>query len=150
MLLVARVFQALGMGLLLPLIFNTVLVVYPLEKRGAAMGLVGLVVMCAPSTGPTVAGILIQYLTWHYIFWLSLPFLVNGMLVGIKYLQNVTEIIKPRIDLLSVLLSTIAFGGIVFGFSNAGEGGGGWTSSVVVILLIVGLVGLVLFVLRFN
>src|SRR5690606_24775316 len=72
MLMVARVLQAMGMGLLLPLMFNTILVIYPPEKRGAAMGFVGLVIMFAPATGPTIGGLLIEYLTWHYIFWFSL------------------------------------------------------------------------------
>lgn len=148
MLMVARVLQAVGMGLLIPLMFNTILVVYPPEKRGAAMGFVGLVIMFAPATGPTVAGILIEYLTWHYIFWLSLPFLVAGLLVGLKYLENVTEVTKPRIDILSVLLSTIGFGGVVFGFSKAGEGEGGWGSPVVLASIIIGLVALALFVVR--
>jgi len=148
MLMIARVLQAAGMGLLLPLMFNTILVVYPPEKRGAAMGFVGLVIMFAPATGPTVAGILIEYLTWHYIFWLSLPFLVLGLLVGLKYLENVTDISKPRIDLLSVVLSTIGFGGVVFGFSKAGEGAGSITSTVVVTSIVIGVVALVLFALR--
>jgi DHA2 family lincomycin resistance protein-like MFS transporter len=147
-LLVARVLQAVGMGLLIPLMFNTILVVYPPEKRGAAMGFVGLVIMFAPATGPTVAGLLIEYLTWHYIFWLSLPFLVIGLLVGLKYLENVTEVTKPRIDPLSVVLSTIGFGGVVFGFSKAGEGAEGWTNMVVVTSIVIGLVALVLFTLR--
>ncbi|MBT2723202.1 MDR family MFS transporter [Bacillus sp. ISL-46] len=147
-LMVARVLQAVGMGLLIPLMFNTILVVYPPEKRGAAMGFVGLVIMFAPATGPTVAGLLIEYLSWHYIFWLSLPFLVIGLLVGLKYLENVTEVTKPRIDLFSVALSTIGFGGVVFGFSKAGEGTEGWTSPVVVTSIIIGLVALVLFTRR--
>ncbi|ARU60366.1 MFS transporter [Tumebacillus avium] len=148
MLMVARVLQALGMGLLLPLMFNTILVIFPPEKRGEAMGFVGLVIMFAPATGPTVAGILIEYLSWQYIFWLSLPFLVIGLLVGLKYLENVTEVTKPRIDLLSVILSTIGFGGVVFGFSKAGEGTGGWGSAVVLISIGAGLIALVLFTLR--
>jgi DHA2 family lincomycin resistance protein-like MFS transporter len=148
MLMAARVMQAFGMGLLLPLMFNTILVVYPPEKRGAAMGFVGLVIMFAPATGPTVAGLLIEYLTWHYIFWLSLPFLIIGLLVGLKYLDNVTEVSKPRIDVLSVLLSTIGFGGVVFGFSKAGEGAEGWGSPVVMTSIVVGLIALGLFVLR--
>ncbi|MBS5913585.1 DHA2 family efflux MFS transporter permease subunit [Paenibacillus macerans] len=148
MLMVARVLQAIGMGLLIPLMFNTILVVYPPEKRGAAMGFVGLVIMFAPATGPTVAGLLIEYLTWHFIFWLSLPFLVLGLLVGLKYLENVTEVTKPRIDLLSVILSTLGFGGVVFGFSKAGEGDAGWTSPIVIASIAIGLVALALFVLR--
>ena len=148
MLMFARVLQAVGMGLLLPLIFNTVLVIYPLEKRGAAMGLVSLVIMVAPASGPTIGALLIQYLTWHYIFWFSLPLLVIGLLIGLKYLENVTDVTKPRIDLLSVLLSTIGFGGVVFGFSKAGEGSEGWSSMVVVTSIVIGLVALVLFILR--
>ncbi len=148
MLMIARVLQAAGMGLLLPLMFNTILVVYPPEKRGAAMGFVGLVIMFAPATGPTVAGILIEYLNWHYIFWLSLPFLILGLFVGLKYLENVTDITKPRIDLLSVVLSTIGFGGVVYGFSKAGEGSESITSTVVVTSIIVGVIALVLFALR--
>jgi len=148
MLMFARILQAVGMGLLLPLLFNTILVIYPPEKRGAAMGFVGLVIMFAPATGPTIGGLLIQYFTWHYIFWFSLPLLVVGLLIGLKYLENVTEVTKPRIDLLSIALSTIGFGGVVFGFSKAGEGSEGWTSTVVVASIVVGLVALVLFVLR--
>ncbi len=128
MLMFARVLQAVGMALLLPLMFNTILVIFPPEKRGAAMGFVGLVIMFAPATGPTVAGLLIEYLSWHYIFWLSLPLLVIGLLIGLKYLENITEVKKLRIDLLSVVLSTIGFGGVVFGFSKAGEGSEGWGS----------------------
>ncbi|SEM16004.1 MFS transporter, DHA2 family, lincomycin resistance protein [Paenisporosarcina quisquiliarum] len=148
MLMFARVLQAIGMGLLLPLIFNTVLVIYPLEKRGAAMGLVSLVIMVAPASGPTIGALLIQYLTWHYIFWFSLPLLVIGLLIGLKYLENVTDVTNPRIDLLSVLLSTIGFGGVVFGFSKAGEGSEGWSSMVVLTSIVIGLVALVLFILR--
>lgn len=150
MLMLARVLQAVGMSLLLPLLFNTVLVIYPPEKRGAAMGFVGLVIMFAPATGPTIGGLLIEYLTWHYIFWLSLPLLIIGLLIGLKYLENVTDVTKPRIDLLSVLLSTVGFGGIVFGFSKAGEGAEGWSNMVVVTSIVVGLVALVLFILRQN
>ena len=150
MLMVARVLQAIGMGLLLPLMFNTILVIYPPEKRGAAMGFVGLVIMFAPATGPTIGGLILEYLTWHFIFWFSLPFLVIGLLIGLKYLENVTEVTKPRIDLLSVLLSTIGFGGVVYGFSKAGEGHEGWGSMVVVTSIIIGLVALFFFVLHQN
>ncbi|WP_202171456.1 DHA2 family efflux MFS transporter permease subunit [Bacillus sp. USDA818B3_A] len=150
MLMFARVLQAVGMGLLLPLMFNTILVIYPPEKRGAAMGFVGLVIMFAPATGPTIGGLLIEYLTWHYIFWFSLLFLIVGLLIGLKYLENVTDVTKPRIDLLSVALSTTGFGGVVFGFSKAGEGSEGWGSVVVLTSIIVGLIALVLFVLRQN
>jgi len=150
MLMFARVLQAIGMGLLLPLMFNTVLVIFPPEKRGAAMGYIGLVLSFAPAMGPALSGMLIQYLSWHFIFWFLLPFLVIGMLFGLKNLDNLTEVRKQRIDVLSAVLSTIGFGSIVFGFSKAGEAGEGWSSPVVLTLIIVGVIALILFVLRQN
>lgn len=150
MLMFARVLQAIGMGLLLPLMFNTVLVIFPSEKRGGAMGYIGLVLSFAPAIGPAISGMIIQYLSWNFIFWFLLPFLVIGMVFGVKYLENVTEVRKQRIDFLSAILSTVGFGSIVFGFSHAGEAGGGWSSPLVLTLIIIGVIALVLFVFRQN
>lgn len=147
-LMTARVLQAAGTGILLPLMFNTILIIFPAEKRGAAMGVIGLVIMFAPAIGPTVAGLLIANLNWHWIFWLSLPFLIIALIFGMKFMQNVTTITKPRIDALSIVLSTIGFGGIVFGFSSAGEGDSGWGSPLVIAPMAIGLLALLLFVLR--
>lgn len=147
-LLLARVVQAIGTGIMLPLMFNTILVIFPPEKRGAAMGIIGLVIMFAPAIGPTIAGLLIEHLSWHWIFWMSLPFLVISLLCGIFFMQNVSEITKPKIDVLSIILSSVGFGGIVFGFSSAGEGSGGWSSTKVIISIAVGVVALILFAFR--
>lgn len=145
-LMVARVIQAIGTGLLLPLMFNTILVIYPVHRRGAIMGLMGLVIVSAPAIGPTISGLLIENLNWHWIFWISLPFLVFALVFGIVFMQNVSEITKPKIDVVSIILSTIGFGGIVYGFSSAGEEG--WGSAIVVSTLLVGVAALFLFVLR--
>ena len=145
-LLLARVIQAIGTGLLLPLMFNTVLLIYPIHRRGATMGLMGLVIMFAPAIGPTISGLIIEYLSWHWIFWVCLPFFVLALLSGITYMQNVSTITKPKIDVLSIILSTIGFGGIVYGFSSAGENG--WGSSIVISTITVGLLALALFSLR--
>ncbi|MEK3719745.1 DHA2 family efflux MFS transporter permease subunit [Paenibacillus sp. FSL H8-0034] len=146
MLMLARVIQAIGTGLLLPLMFNTILLIFPIHKRGATMGLMGLVIMFAPAIGPSVSGLIIENLNWHWIFWVSLPFLVIALLSGITYMQNVSTITKPKIDVLSIILSTIGFGGIVYGFSSAGESG--WGSSIVISTIVVGLTALLLFSLR--
>ncbi|ODA39564.1 DHA2 family efflux MFS transporter permease subunit [Desulfosporosinus sp. BG] len=145
-LLLARVIQAIGTGLLLPLMFNTVLLIYPIHRRGATMGLMGLVIMFAPAIGPTISGLIIEYLSWHWIFWVCLPFFALALLSGITYMQNVSTITKPKIDVLSIILSTIGFGGIVYGFSSAGENG--WGSMIVISTITVGLFALALFSLR--
>lgn len=142
-LLAARIFQAVGTALLLPLMFNTILVIYPVHKRGATMGLIGLVIMFAPAIGPTISGLILENLSWHWIFWISLPFLVVALLAGVLYMQNVSELTKPKIDVLSIVFSSIGFGGIVYGFSVAGENG--WGSSSVVMSIVIGFIALVLF-----
>lgn len=147
-LLTARIFQAAGTALLLPLMFNTILVIFPADKRGSAMGLLGLVMMVAPAVGPTVAGLLLDKLSWHWIFWLSLPVLIIALLFGTVYMQNVTTTSKPRIDIASILLSTIGFGGIVYGFSRAGESEAGWSSPEVLLWMIIGAVALFFFAIR--
>lgn len=145
-LLIARIIQAVGIAIFLPLMINTILIIFPVEKRGSAMGLVGLVMMFAPSIGPTLAGVIMVDLSWHWIFWVALPFLIFTLIFGIIYLPNITEVTKPKIDILSIILSTLGFGGVVYGFSSAGEKG--WESSIVLISIIVGIIALILFYVR--
>ena len=142
-LLLGRVIQAIGTGLLIPLMFNTVLVIFPIHKRGTIMGLVGLVMMSAPAIGPATAGLIIEVLSWNWILWLLIPFLLFSLVYGLLFVQNVTTLTKPKIDVLSILLSTIGFGGIVYGFSVAGHKG--WGSPVVISTLIIGIMSLIIF-----
>ncbi|MFB7159725.1 MULTISPECIES: DHA2 family efflux MFS transporter permease subunit [unclassified Lysinibacillus] len=145
-LMFSRVIQAIGTGLLLPLMFNSILLIFPVNKRGATMGLIGLVIMFAPAVGPSISGLILEKLTWHWIFWVCLPFLILALVSGIVYMQNVSTITKPKIDILSIILSSIGFGGIVYGFSSAGENG--WGSTIVITMIIIGLAALTLFSLR--
>ncbi|MBO7742661.1 multidrug efflux MFS transporter [Paenibacillus sp. MWE-103] len=146
MLLVGRVVQALGTGLMLPVMMNTILVIFPPEKRGGAMGMIGLVIMFGPAIGPTLAGLIIDQLDWRWLFYLVIPLAAFSVAFAAAYLRNVSDITKPKVDVLSILLSTVGFGGIVYGFSKAGEGS--WTDPVVVWTIAVGAVGVVLFVIR--
>nr|WP_245948213.1 MDR family MFS transporter [Paenibacillus sambharensis] len=147
-LLVGRLLQACATGLMLPVMMNTILVLYPPEKRGAAMGTMGLVIMFAPAIGPTLSGLILDTLNWRWLFYLVLPFAIFAFIFAYIYLKNVSVLTRPKVDILSIILSTLGFGGIVFGFSSAGEGHGGWSSPEVYISLIVGGISLVLFVIR--
>ena len=142
-LLLGRVIQAIGTGLLIPLMFNTILIIFPIHKRGTIMGLVGLVMMSAPAIGPATAGLIIEVLSWNWILWLLIPFLVFSLIYGLLFMQNVTELTKPKIDVLSIFLSTLGFGGIVYGFSLAGEKG--WGNLVVISTIIIALISLLIF-----
>jgi DHA2 family lincomycin resistance protein-like MFS transporter len=145
-LLVARFFQAAGLALLLPLMMNAILILFPAERRGAAMGLMGLVLTLAPASGPTVAGLIIEKLSWHWIFWISGTVLLISLIFGMIFLKNISVITRPKIDILSLLLSTIGFGSLLFGFSKAGENG--WSSMLVISFIIVGVLALILFTWR--
>lgn len=147
-LLVGRLLQAVGTGLLMPISFNVFLLIFPPRRRGAIMGLMGLIFMFAPAIGPTLSGVIVEYLGWRYLFITVIPFALFSIVFGWRYLINVSEVTRPRIDFFSILLSTISFGGIVFGFSSAGEQEGGFSSPVVYIPIAVGSLALLLFIIR--
>lgn len=145
-LLIGRLFQAAGTGLMLPVLMNTILVLYPPEKRGAAMGTLGLVIMFAPAIGPTLSGLILDSLDWRWLFILVLPFAIFSIIFAYIYLKNVTDVNKPKVDVFAIVLSTLGFGGIVYGFSSSGERG--WTSPVVYVSLVVGIIALIWFIRR--
>ncbi|RCW51668.1 DHA2 family efflux MFS transporter permease subunit [Paenibacillus prosopidis] len=149
-LLIGRIIQAASMAVLVPLMFNTILIIFPPEKRGGVIGILGLVLVVAPATGPTLSGIIIGSLGWQWIFWLSLPVIGFCLLLGLRFIQNVSTISKPKIDLFSLIVSTVGFGGIVFAFSGVGEGEGGWGSAEVIYPMIAGVLALLVFVWRQN
>ncbi|MBD8003913.1 MDR family MFS transporter [Bacillus norwichensis] len=148
MLLVGRLIQAVGTGVLVPFIFNVFLLLFPPERRGKIMGTIGLVIMFAPAIGPTLSGVIVEYLGWRYLFIIVIPFSLFSIAFAYKYLINVSEVTKPKIDILSLFFSTIGFGGIVYGFSSAGDSGAGFLSPNVVITIVIGIAGIVLFSIR--
>lgn len=149
-LLLGRIIQAAGTGLILPLMSAVVLAIISPEKRGSVMGTLGVVILFAPAVGPTVSGVIVEYFSWRMLFFFVLPIAIIALVCGWFLLKNVMETSKSRIDLVSLCFSTIGFGGIVYGFSSAGKGGAGWTSLEVIIGIIVGILGLLLFILRQN
>ncbi len=83
------------------------------------MGLIGLAINFAPAIGPTFSGWVVQNYQWNRIFYFVLPFAVLDVIVAFFVLKNVGEIGRPKLDWLSVVYSTLGFGGLLFGFSNA-------------------------------
>jgi len=147
-LLSGRFLQAAGTGLLIPIIFNTFLLIFPPRRRGAVMGIVGLVIMFAPAIGPTLSGVIVEHLGWRYLFITVIPFALFSIGFAYKYLINVSEVTKPKIDVLSIVFSTIGFGGIVFGFSSVGNQEAGFLAPIVYISISVAVISLILFSFR--
>lgn len=145
-LLAGRILQAAGLAINLPLTQNVIFTIFPPNKRGAAMGVMGLVMLAGPALGPTIAGLILDTLSWEWIFWVQVPFVLLSLVIGVLYVPNVNEVRKISLDILSVVLSTIGFGGIVYGFSVSGDNG--WTSPIVIASIIIGLMGIILFSMR--
>lgn len=144
-LFIGRVIQAVGTGILVPLVFNTVLILIPREKRGLVMGLVSLVVLSAPMFAPVIMGFLMGFTDWHWFFLLVLVLFVAAAILGLSFLRNITEISHPKLDILSVILAALGFGGIITAFSNLGDNG---LSLNVIIPLFIGIVSLIFFAIR--
>jgi MFS transporter, DHA2 family, lincomycin resistance protein len=149
-LLLARIVQAGGTAIMLPLLMTTILTLVPLAKRGAVMGNVSIAISVAPAMGPTVSGMILEHFTWRFMFVFVLPVALVALAIGARYLTNIGETEKTKLDILSVLLTVPAFGGLVYGLSQIGGGHGGQAgpSAVAIAALVIGVASLAVFVLR--
>ncbi|GAB2854223.1 DHA2 family efflux MFS transporter permease subunit [Microbacterium insulae] len=124
-LLIARVVQASGTAIMMPLLMTTLMTVVPAAIRGRMMGRVSIVISLAPAIGPTLAGAILNTFEWRWIFGLVLPIAVVALFVGARWIHNLGETTHAPIDVTSVILSALGFGGLVFGLSQLGAGGHG-------------------------
>ena len=148
-LLGARMVQAAGSAIMMPLLMNVLLSSFPVEKRGAAMGFFGLVMIFAPAVGPTLSGWILQHYSWKMLFYIVSPIAVALLVVAFFLLKDQKKNVQIRLDYLSVILSSIGFGGVLYGFSSAGNKG--WSSPEVYVTIVVGTVVLIFFTIRqFN
>lgn len=145
-LIAGRMVQAAGSGLMMPLLMNVMLVAFPIERRGTAMGFFGLIMFAAPAIGPTLSGWIVQNYSWRTLFEMILPFAIIILVFAIFKLKNITPNEKIKIDIISLILSTIAFSSLLFGFSSAGDKG--WSNPIVYGTIIVGVVVLTAFTIR--
>lgn len=146
-LLAGRMIQAGGTAIMMPLLMTTVMTVTPSSSRGRTMGNISIVISVAPALGPTLSGLVLTFLDWRWLFGLVLPIAVGALALGAARLTNLTTPRYARVDVGSVVLAALAFGGIVYGLSQFGRAAvsgaaGAWTP------LLVGLVALAVFVWR--
>lgn len=147
LLVVARVVQASGTAIMLPLLMTTVMTLVPEQSRGRTMGNIMIVISVAPALGPAISGLILRFLAWQWLFALVLPIAFAALVLGARRMQNVTTPREAPLDLGSVLLSALGFGGWVYGLSLLGVSAGpqsfpAWAP------LAIGSVGLVAFVVR--
>lgn len=145
-LMIGRIFQASGAGIMMPLMQTILFLIFPVHRRGTAMGIFGLVIAFAPAIGPSLSGFLVDQFTWRSVFYVILPIAVIDIIAAYFLLRNVTELKNPRLDILSVILSTLGFGGLLYGFSTVGETG--WLSLQAMGPTVIGVVTLYFFITR--
>lgn len=121
-LLVARVIQACGTAIMMPLLMTTILHLVPAERRGVLMGNVSIVISVAPAIGPTMSGLILQYLSWRFMFIVIIPIAIAALIIGTPRLSNEVDGASTPLSATSVILAIPAFGGLVFGLSRLSVG----------------------------
>lgn len=143
-LILGRMFQASGTGILIPLMNVITMRIFPINKRGRAMGFIGLAMNFAPAVGPTLSGYIVTNFSWRYLFYLVAPLALLDVILASFLLQNYGKTKKLRFDLVSISLSVLGMGTLLAGLSNAGDGQ--WLSWSVLGLTFIGIAILTYFV----
>jgi EmrB/QacA subfamily drug resistance transporter len=143
-LIIYRVIQGLGGGMVAPIGMTVIFKLAPPERRGAVMGMLGIPMLAAPALGPVLSGLLIDYASWQWIFLINVPIGLVAVLVGIKYLPAFDKNKVPALDILGMILAPISFAMLAYGVSEAGRTG--WTAGPTLTGLIIGGAALLLFI----
>lgn len=147
LLLAGRVLQAAGTALMIPTLMTVAMTLVPPQRRGTVMGIITVVISVAPALGPTVGGFILSMATWHVIFWTMVPLIAAISIAGYFRLVNVGERRDTPLDIPSVFLSALAFGGLIYGLSSIEkmvEGG----SLADALLFLLGILALITFTVR--
>lgn len=146
LLVLSRVFQAMASGIIMQLVQVAMLNLYPKDERGSAMGIYGFVIGVAPAIGPTFAGYIIDNFGWRILFYILAFIAILDIIFAYLILRNITEIKKSKLEVVSLILSTLGFGGLLAGVSNVGSYG--ISNPITYIPILVGIISLILFVIR--
>ncbi|MDQ0193600.1 EmrB/QacA subfamily drug resistance transporter [Paenibacillus wynnii] len=141
-LILFRVIQGLGGGMVTPIGIAMVFKLAPPERRGSVMGMLGIPMLLAPALGPIMSGWLVQNVSWHWIFLINVPIGVITILFGIKYFPHSTRQQSSQLDILGMILAPVSFVLLVYGVNEGGVNG----SSTAVTVIVIGLTTLLLFI----
>ncbi len=144
LLIVSRVIQALGGGILMPTMMTMVKKIVPKSNFGTAMGIVGVALLVAPALGPTVGGYLVEYVSWRWIFTINIPIGIIGIVLAFFFLPEFERVKTDKLDVGGAITSAVMLFSLLLALSEAGVWG--WTSESIVLLLYLSLVSFALFV----
>ena len=145
LLIVFRILQGLGGGCVLPIAMAYVYHLSPVQKVGTVMALMGIPVLFAPAIGPVLAGWLVEFHSWRWIFVINVIVGLIALYIGIKTLPVVERQTVAGIDKLGIILAPIAFAGLSYGVI---EGSTSWTSTNTIAGLVIGGIALIAFIIR--
>lgn len=144
-LLLGRVLQAACTGMIMPMVMTVILLVIPREKRGQAMGIIGLIIGFAPAIGPSVAGLLVDSVGWRALFIIVTVLSVLVLVLSIKVLRNYGNFERTKFDMLSVVFSSVGLVCLLYGLSTFSSGS---NLALTGVLVLVGLVFIGLYIRR--
>jgi EmrB/QacA subfamily drug resistance transporter len=146
-LVIARVIQALGGAIISPSAIALVLPEFPVEQRSAAIGIWGAVGAVAAASGPTIGGLLVDALSWHWVFLVNIPFCIAAIVIGRKLLHESLDETAPRsVDSRGASLAVFGVGTLTLVIVQSDQWG--WTSLQALTYLGLALVILAAFALR--
>ncbi|MDQ7095929.1 DHA2 family efflux MFS transporter permease subunit [Desulfosporosinus sp. PR] len=144
--MIGRIIQGIGAGILMPLLTNVFLSIFPPQQRGKALGTMGIVMVFAPAIGPTLGGWVVQTYSWRLLFSALVPIGILDLFLAVIWMKDVLTLSFPKFDLWGAVFSTIGLGSLLYGVSEAGNKG--WSNAEVDIFLAVGIFAIVLFIRR--
>lgn len=146
MLIFSRIIQAIGAGIILPLVQTILLIVFPYHRRGFAMGMLGAVTNVAPASAPSISGVIIDILDWRSLHWVLLPLVIITLILAIFLMKNVLKKTEVTLDMASIILSAVGFSFFIFGLSNVSVYG--FLDFMVLIPILIGIFSLCFFITR--
>jgi len=144
--MIGRIIQGSGSGLIASMTQVIILTIYPPEKRGTAMGWYGLSIGVAPVIAPTLAGVLVDTIGWRMVFIVSIIILLIALVFALAVFEDVLPIMKKKFDIISLIMSAFSFGGITLAAGNMGKYR--FVSVHVLLVLFIGIIFTYLFVMR--
>lgn len=136
-LLTGRLIQAIGAGILSGLSMTILFSVFDKSESGKPTMALGIVFGLSPAIGPTLGGYIVDHLGWHWIFGITAPIIAIALVMSLLFMADVVPHKNTKLDKISVLLSTLGFGMLLYGVSEVSNKG--WSNITTLAEIVVGL-----------
>lgn len=136
-LLLGRLVQAISVGISMPLTQSLMMLIFPIDKRGSAMGLSSIVIILGPAIGPTLSGWIVDQYSWQMLFIILIPISIIIIILSMIFVRNITQPTGDKLDWKSLALSSLGFVILLYGFSSIGNTGSVDLSSLVMVVVVI-------------